>query len=60
MNEIGPVGNLQSFSVDEAGSLTLVDTVSTGGNGPTFTEALTTGEVSAMNVRAQRRGRPRG
>jgi 6-phosphogluconolactonase (cycloisomerase 2 family) len=49
VNEIGPVGNLQSFSIDEAGSLTLVDTVATGGNGPTFTEALTTGEVSAMN-----------
>lgn len=51
VNEIGPVGNLQSFLVDEEGSLTLVDTVPTGGNGPTYTEALSTGEVSAMNVR---------
>jgi len=49
VNEIGPIGSLQSFTVDEAGSLTLVDTVTTGGNGPTFTNPLTTGEVSAMN-----------
>ncbi|EAU83139.2 hypothetical protein CC1G_07821 [Coprinopsis cinerea okayama7 len=49
VNEIGPVGNLQSFLVDSQGGLTLVDTVATGGNGPTFTNPLTTGEVSAMN-----------
>ncbi|KAJ3493087.1 hypothetical protein NMY22_g20256 [Coprinellus aureogranulatus] len=49
VNEIGPVGNLQSFLVDENGNLTNVDTVPTGGNGPTYTEALSTGEVSAMN-----------
>lgn len=49
VNEIGPVGNLQSFLVDEQGSLTLVDTVPTGGNGPTYTESLSTGEVSALN-----------
>lgn len=49
-NEIGPIGNLQSFSVNADGSLTLVDTVATGGNGPTFTNPLSTGEVSAMNV----------
>ncbi|KAJ2923344.1 hypothetical protein H1R20_g13751, partial [Candolleomyces eurysporus] len=49
VNEIGPVGNLQSFLVDEEGGLSLVDTVATGGNGPTYTEALSGGEVSAMN-----------
>lgn len=49
VNEIGPVGNLQSFLIDETGSLTLADTVPTGGNGPTFTQRLSTGEVSALN-----------
>jgi len=49
VNEISPVGNLQSFSVGPDGGLTLVDTVSSGGNGPTFTNPLSTGEVTAMN-----------
>ncbi|TFK27954.1 hypothetical protein FA15DRAFT_634985 [Coprinopsis marcescibilis] len=49
VNEISPVGNLQSFIVDAEGGLTLVDTVSTGGNAPTFTQPLTTGEVPAAN-----------
>ncbi|KAF8984491.1 Lactonase, 7-bladed beta-propeller-domain-containing protein [Cyathus striatus] len=49
VNEVSPVGSLQSFSVSEDGSLTLVDTVTSGGNGPTFTNPLSTGEVSAMN-----------
>ncbi|KAG7095234.1 hypothetical protein E1B28_006008 [Marasmius oreades] len=49
VNEISPVGNLQSFTVDSNGAVSLVDTVSTGGNGPTFTNMLSTGEVSAMN-----------
>ncbi|KAL0958798.1 hypothetical protein HGRIS_014118 [Hohenbuehelia grisea] len=49
VNEITPVGALQSFTVDSEGALTLVDTVSSGGNGPTFTNPLSTGEVSAMN-----------
>jgi len=44
-----PTGDLQSFIVDDTGGLTLVDTVSTGGNGPTFTNPLSTGEVTAMN-----------
>ncbi|KAF8192927.1 hypothetical protein BJ912DRAFT_961405 [Pholiota molesta] len=48
-NEISPIGNLQSFLVDADGGLTLVDTVATGGSGPTFTNPLSTGEVSAMN-----------
>ncbi|KIM43740.1 hypothetical protein M413DRAFT_443644, partial [Hebeloma cylindrosporum] len=49
VNEIQPVGNLQSFIVETDGGLTLVDTVSTGGSGPTFTNVLSTGEVTAMN-----------
>ncbi|KAK0186474.1 Lactonase, 7-bladed beta-propeller-domain-containing protein [Armillaria mellea] len=49
VNEIQPVGNLQSFSVGDAGLLSLVDTVTTGGNGPTFTNPLSTGEVTGMN-----------
>ncbi|PPQ69707.1 hypothetical protein CVT25_012970 [Psilocybe cyanescens] len=49
VNEIAPVGNLQSFLVDADGGISLVDTVSTGGNGPTFTNPLSTGEVTAMN-----------
>ncbi|KAF8066669.1 Lactonase, 7-bladed beta-propeller-domain-containing protein [Lyophyllum atratum] len=49
VNEISPVGNLQSFVVGSDGGLTLVDTVSSGGNGPTFTDPLSTGEVTAMN-----------
>ncbi|TFK64512.1 hypothetical protein BDN72DRAFT_262380 [Pluteus cervinus] len=49
VNEIGPVGNLQSFIVQPDTSLTLIDTITTGGNGPTFTNPLSTGEVSAMN-----------
>lgn len=50
VNEIEPVGNLQSFIVGSDSGLTLVDTVSTGGSGPTFTSPLSTGEVTAMNV----------
>ncbi|KAH9475848.1 hypothetical protein JR316_0011408 [Psilocybe cubensis] len=49
VNEIGPIGSLQSFLVNADGGLTLVDTVSSGGNGPTFTNPLSTGEVTAMN-----------
>lgn len=41
---------LQSFEVDSEGGLTLVDTVMSGGNGPTFAGVLSTGEVTAMNV----------
>ncbi|KJA21813.1 hypothetical protein HYPSUDRAFT_682420 [Hypholoma sublateritium FD-334 SS-4] len=48
-NEVEPIGALQSFSVHADGSLSLVDTVSTGGSGPTFTNPLSTGEVSAIN-----------
>jgi hypothetical protein len=51
VNELNPGGDLQSFTVDAEGKLTLVDTVTTGGNGPTFTVMLSTGEVTGMNVR---------
>lgn len=50
MNEIGPIGDLQSFLISPDGALSLVDTAPTGGNGPTFTNPVSTGEVSAMNV----------
>ncbi|KAG6918098.1 hypothetical protein DXG01_016550 [Tephrocybe rancida] len=46
---ISPVGDLQSFVVGDDGGLNLVDTITTGGNGPTFTNPLSTGEVTAMN-----------
>lgn len=49
VNEIGPVGSVQSFLVDEEGGLTVVDTAPTGGNGPTYTEFLSTGEVTGLN-----------
>ncbi|KAG6816389.1 hypothetical protein H0H87_006538 [Tephrocybe sp. NHM501043] len=48
VNEVS-AGNLQSFVVESDGSLSLVDTVSSGGNGPTFTSPLSTGEVTAIN-----------
>jgi 6-phosphogluconolactonase (cycloisomerase 2 family) len=53
VNEIGPVGSVQSFLVDEEGGLTVVDTAPTGGNGPTYTEFLSTGEVTGLNVSFQ-------
>ncbi|KAH6913245.1 Lactonase, 7-bladed beta-propeller-domain-containing protein [Coprinopsis sp. MPI-PUGE-AT-0042] len=49
VNEVGPVGSVQSFLVDEEGGLTVVDTAPTGGNGPTYTEFLSTGEVTGLN-----------
>jgi hypothetical protein len=49
VNEID-IGKLQSFVVGADGGLTLFDTVTTGGSGPTFTNPLSTGEVTAMNV----------
>ena len=48
-NEYGPVGSLQSFRVAENGTLSLGDTTESGGNGPTYTERLSTGEVTALN-----------
>jgi len=49
VNELNPGGFLQSFTVDGAGGVQNVDNVTTGGNGPTFTVMLSTGEVTAMN-----------
>ncbi|KAK7052178.1 putative isomerase YbhE [Favolaschia claudopus] len=49
VNELNPGGNLQSFTVDSTGGLQNIDNVTTGGNGPTFTVMLSTGEVTAMN-----------
>ncbi|KAF9044259.1 Lactonase, 7-bladed beta-propeller-domain-containing protein [Panaeolus papilionaceus] len=49
VNEVVPSGQLQSFLIDSEGGLQLVDTVSSGGSGPTFTNPLSTGEVTAMN-----------
>ncbi|KAG6836891.1 hypothetical protein H0H93_001722 [Arthromyces matolae] len=49
VNEVSPIGNLQSFVVGSDGGLDLVDTVTSGGNGPTYTSPLSTGEVTAMN-----------
>ncbi|KAF8235215.1 putative isomerase YbhE [Tricholoma matsutake] len=49
VNEISPVGNIQSFIVNPGGGLTLIDTVSSRGDSPTFTSPLSTGEVTAVN-----------
>lgn len=49
-NENSPEGSIQSYSVDTEGAVTVVDTVSSKGNGPTFTSMLSTGELTAMNV----------
>ncbi|KAF9562051.1 hypothetical protein CPC08DRAFT_663505 [Agrocybe pediades] len=49
VSEVTP-GNISSLSYDSNNdNLTLVDTVPTGGDGPTFCNFLSTGEVSAMN-----------
>ncbi|KAG6856871.1 hypothetical protein H0H87_012688 [Tephrocybe sp. NHM501043] len=43
-------GALQSFTVDSAGTLSpAIDTVSSGGNGPAFATALSTGSVAIFN-----------
>ncbi|KAF5390967.1 hypothetical protein D9757_004012 [Collybiopsis confluens] len=49
VNEIQTIGNLQSFTVNNDSTVSLINTVSTQGVGPTFTNPLSTGEVSAMN-----------
>jgi 6-phosphogluconolactonase (cycloisomerase 2 family) len=44
------IGALQSFTVDRStGILSLVETISSGGNGPAYAGALTTGQVAIMN-----------
>ena len=47
-----PQGALQSFLIGEQGALTgPLDTISSGGDSPAFTTALSTGQVAIMNVR---------
>lgn len=48
-NELSPVGSLQSFTVAEDLALTAVDSVSSGGNAPTFAAVLSTGELTGAN-----------
>jgi len=42
-------GDMQSLKVAEDGTITVVDTVSSAGDGPTFADVLSTGELTAMN-----------
>lgn len=44
-----PVGAVQSYSINSNGTLTLIDTVSSGGDGPAFVTAVSTDLVAAMN-----------
>ena len=45
-------GQLQSFLIGENGALSgPIDTISSGGDSPAFTTALSTGQVAIMNVR---------
>ncbi|KAJ7132706.1 Lactonase, 7-bladed beta-propeller-domain-containing protein [Mycena filopes] len=49
VNELGPVGALQSYATSPAGGLTFLNEVSSGGNGPAFCAPLSTGQVAIMN-----------
>jgi len=49
VNEVGPLGVLQSYATSPGGGLTLLDEVSSGGNGPAFCAPLSTGQVAIMN-----------
>ncbi|KAF7354367.1 Isomerase YbhE [Mycena venus] len=49
VNEVGPLGLLQSYATSPGGGLTLLDEVSSGGNGPAFCAPLSTGQVAIMN-----------
>ncbi|KAJ6455153.1 Lactonase, 7-bladed beta-propeller-domain-containing protein [Mycena sanguinolenta] len=49
VNEVGPLGALQVYETTPAGGLTLLDQVSSGGNGPAFCAPLSTGQVAIMN-----------
>jgi len=42
-------GALQSFEIGEDGSLSVLDTVSSGGDGPAFANPISTGQVAVMN-----------
>lgn len=45
------VGAMQSFYIQDGGVLSAaLDTVSSGGNGPANSMAMTTGQVAVMNV----------
>lgn len=50
VNEVGPIGALQSYATSPGGGLTLIDEASSGGNGPAFCAPLSTGQVAIMNV----------
>ncbi|KAF8444000.1 putative isomerase YbhE [Boletus edulis BED1] len=49
VNQNAPDGAVQSFTVSPNGANTLVDTVSSGGNGPPYCSALSTGQVAVVN-----------
>ncbi|KAJ7852583.1 Lactonase, 7-bladed beta-propeller-domain-containing protein [Mycena leptocephala] len=49
VNEVGPLGLLQSYGTSPGGGLSLLDEVSSGGNGPAFCAPLSTGQVAIMN-----------
>lgn len=50
VNELSPLGALQSYMTTPEGVISgPFDTVSSGGSGPAFTAALTTGQVAIMN-----------
>ncbi|KAL0568979.1 hypothetical protein V5O48_012997 [Marasmius crinis-equi] len=49
VNEVSPVGDLQSLVINTNGSVSVVETISTEGNGPTFTGPLSTGEITGLN-----------
>ncbi|KAJ7810470.1 hypothetical protein B0H13DRAFT_2243446 [Mycena leptocephala] len=52
VNEVGPLGALQSYATSPGDGLSLLDEVSSGGNGPAFCGALSTGQVAIMNYGA--------
>ncbi|KAJ7853794.1 putative isomerase YbhE [Mycena olivaceomarginata] len=49
VNEVGPIGALQSYATSPGGGLTFIDEASSGGNGPAFCAPLSTGQVAIMN-----------
>ncbi|KAL1677527.1 Lactonase, 7-bladed beta-propeller-domain-containing protein [Schizophyllum commune] len=48
-NELSPVGALEAFKINDDGSVTSTDSISSQGNGPAFTVQLSTGEVVGPN-----------
>ena len=51
VNENTPNGAMQFFTVYHEGTISLVDTFSSGGNGPPYCGGLSTGQVAVVNVR---------